>query len=132
MKEKPKIPITFIALMGSVIISQVGLSVYITALNWKVLEFSNSAFHTGVIATSMTLPQFLFSLAGGAIADNKEKLRSPPLDNRVASAGCISVQSHFFEPVFQFHCYIRNCFLAWYIKCNLAANLPVLYPKPCS
>ncbi|MGI6250983.1 MAG: MFS transporter [Anaerolineaceae bacterium] len=76
MKEKPKIPITFIALMGSVIISQVGLSVYITALNWKVLEFSNSAFHTGVIATSMTLPQFLFSLAGGAIADNKEKLRS--------------------------------------------------------
>jgi MFS family permease len=76
MEEKPKIPLKIIALMGSVIISQIGLSVYITALNWRVLEFSNSAFYTGVIATSMTLPQFLFSLAGGAIADTKEKLRS--------------------------------------------------------
>ena len=76
MEEKPKTPLKIIALMGSVIISQIGLSVYITALNWRVVEFSNSAFYTGVIATSMTLPQFLFSLAGGAIADTKEKLRS--------------------------------------------------------
>jgi MFS family permease len=76
MEETHKIPITFLVLTGSVIISQIGLSVYITALNWRVLDFFNSAFHTAVIATSMTLPQFLFSLAGGAIADNKEKLRS--------------------------------------------------------
>jgi len=76
MEEKHKIPMNFLALMGSVILSQIGLSVYITALNWRVLEFSNSAFYTGVIATSITLPQFLFSLVGGAIADNKEKLRS--------------------------------------------------------
>lgn len=74
--KKQKIPITCFVLMGSVILSQIGMSIYITALNWRVLEFSNSAFHTGVIATSMTLPQFLFSLMGGAIADNKDKLRS--------------------------------------------------------
>ena len=76
MNGKLKKLIPFYVLMLSVILSQVGMSVYITALNWRVIEFSNSAFHIGVIATSMTLPQFLFSLMGGAIADNKDKLRS--------------------------------------------------------
>lgn len=76
MNGKLKKLILFYVLMLSVILSQVGMSVYITALNWRVIEFSNSAFHIGVIATSMTLPQFLFSLMGGAIADNKDKLRS--------------------------------------------------------
>lgn len=76
MRQEQKIPPIFFILVGSVFVSQLGLSVYITALNWRVLEFSNSAYYTGVIATSITLPQFFFSLAGGNLADNYEKLRS--------------------------------------------------------
>lgn len=66
----------FFLIWLSIVITQIGSSVQLTALNWEVLERTNSAFLIGLIATSTTLPQFLFSFTGGTLADKYPKLKT--------------------------------------------------------
>jgi MFS family permease len=54
-------------------VSLVGMWMQIVARGWLVLELTNSAFWLGMVGFANSIPVLLFSLWGGAVADNVHK-----------------------------------------------------------
>ncbi len=65
----------FFLLWISILLSQVGDWIQLTAQSWLVLEISDSAFAVSAVAASGTIPQLLFVLLGGVAADRYQKKR---------------------------------------------------------
>src|SRR4051795_12764341 len=78
-RESMSVPLTrnrdFKVVLGSQGISAIGDAVNFTALPLLVLALTGSGFATGIVGAVQTLPDLLFGMVAGAIADRSDRKR---------------------------------------------------------
>lgn len=64
---------TFRIFMSGSLVTRVGDWMDLVALNWAVLQFTNSPIHLGIINACRLVPAFLMSLPAGILADRYDR-----------------------------------------------------------